>query len=99
MKAPLERFHNEALAVIAGSIADVKLGKQAPMDAANYATRTIVRKVEFLLSSMSGSPARGIIRRKRKFDAARAVAGRAYSAVDDFGAKLPKALAGREEQK
>ena len=98
MKAPLERFHNEALAVIAGSIADVKLGKQAPMDAANYATQAIVRKVEFLLSSMSGSPGRGILRRKSKLDAARAVAVRAYSGVDDFGARSPKALAGWEQQ-
>ena len=98
MKAPLERFQNEALAVIAGSIADVKLGKQAPMDAANYATQAIVRKVEDLLSSRSGSPAPGIIRRKRKLDAARAVAGRAYSGADGFGARSPKALAGWEQQ-
>ena len=66
MKAPLERFHNEALAVIAGSIADVKLGKQSPMDAADFATQAIIRKVQFLLSSASSSPGPGIIRRKRK---------------------------------
>ena len=80
MKAPLEKVQNEALALIAGSIADVMLGKQNPVDAATYATQAIVRKVEVLLSSISSSPDRGIIRRKRELKAARAVAGRAYSA-------------------
>jgi hypothetical protein len=48
-KAELEVLRREVLDVIATSIADVRLGKQDPIDAANNATHAIIRKVESLL--------------------------------------------------
>jgi hypothetical protein len=48
-KTELETLRREVLDVIATSIADVRLGKQYPIDAANNATHAIIRKVASLL--------------------------------------------------
>ena len=60
METPLNKFQSETLSLIAASIADVKLGKQDPIDAAHHATQAIVLRVRFLLSLKSRSQSQRI---------------------------------------